>query len=83
MKIVYFASLRRALGREEDIVDPPAEIATIAQLQIWLATLSPQHESAFGQSPKWLAAIDQSYAAPDSQIAGASEIAFFPPVTGG
>jgi molybdopterin synthase sulfur carrier subunit len=83
MKVIYFASLRRAIGRDEEWVDPPSDVTNVAELQNWLIRRSAEHAAAFAAQPRWLAAIDQNYANPDSKIAGAMEIAFFPPVTGG
>jgi molybdopterin synthase sulfur carrier subunit len=49
----------------------------------WLKTRGPEFAHAFERSEVIRAAIDQSHARPDAKIAGAREIAFVPPVTGG
>ncbi|MFO7476995.1 MAG: MoaD/ThiS family protein, partial [Methyloceanibacter sp.] len=49
----------------------------------WLKSRGPEFEHAFARSEVIRAAIDQSHVRHDASIAGAREIAFFPPVTGG
>ena len=49
----------------------------------WLAGRGDEYASAF-ENPKVIrAAIDRAHARPETAIAGAREIAFFPPMTGG
>jgi molybdopterin converting factor subunit 1 len=83
MKILYFAWLRERVGRGEEDVSPPADVVDVAGLVAWLRTRSTGHESAFAHGKLVRCAVDQEFATPDTAIAGASEIAFFPPVTGG
>ena len=53
------------------------------QYVAWLARRDEQYAYAF-ENPKVIrAAIDRSHVRADAKIAGASEIAFFPPMTGG
>ena len=83
MKILYFAWLRTRIGHGEEEIDPPADVRTVGDLIGWLRGRGPGYESAFAQSALIRAAIDQDYATPDRSLAGATEVAFFPPVTGG
>jgi molybdopterin synthase sulfur carrier subunit len=46
-------------------------------------TRGPEFEHAFARSEVIRAAIDLSHVRHDAHLAGAREIAFFPPVTGG
>ena len=64
-------------------VEPPQAVATISDLIAWLKTRGPEFENAFARSEVIRAAIDKSHVRHDAKIAGAREIAFFPPVTGG
>ena len=83
LKLVYFAWVRERVGKAEETVAPPASVATVAQLMQWLGGRGEEYAHAF-QNPKVIrAAIDKSHARPDAAIAGAREIAFFPPMTGG
>lgn len=83
MKLVYFAWVRERIGRPEEIVEPPAGTRTIAELVAWLKTRGEEYAHAFENEGVVRMAIDRVHAKPDSSIAGATEIAFFPPMTGG
>ena len=83
MTILYFAWLKEKIGKDEEVVHPPADVATIEDLINWLTTRGPGYVEAFEDRDVVRAAIDQDFADPDTLIAGASEVAFFPPVTGG
>jgi molybdopterin synthase sulfur carrier subunit len=83
LKLVYFAWVRERIGKAEEELSPPAQIATVAQLIHWLTQRGDEYAHAF-ENPKVIrAAIDRSHVRPDAAIAGAREIAFFPPMTGG
>jgi sulfur-carrier protein len=79
----YFAWIRERIGRSEERLDLPPELATIADLIGWLKGKGPEYEAAFERAEVIRAAIDQAHVTRTTAIAGAREIAFFPPVTGG
>ncbi len=81
--ILYFAWVREAVGAGEERVELPDEIATVADLIDWLGTRSAGHATALADRARLRVAIDQRFAGFDADIAGAREIAIFPPVTGG
>jgi molybdopterin synthase sulfur carrier subunit len=83
VKLVYFAWVRERIGKADEMVDPPSHVATIRDLVIWLKSRDEQYGYAFENEAVVRAAIDQVHAKPDAAIAGAREIAFFPPMTGG
>jgi molybdopterin synthase sulfur carrier subunit len=83
MKIVYFAWLRERLDKTEEDLDVPASVQTIEELMAWLKTRGEEYELAFDNPKVIRAAIDKTHVRPDASIAGAGEIAFFPPMTGG
>ena len=83
IKIVYFAWVRERIGRAEESLAVPQGIATIADLVGWLKTRGPEYAEAFRRGDVVRAAIDRAHVKADTKIAGAREIAFFPPVTGG
>ena len=83
LTMLYFAWVRESVGAGEEIVEPPEEVATGAALLDWLAADSALHAAAFADRARLRAAIDQSFVPLDAPIAGAREIAIFPPVTGG
>ncbi|HXQ83657.1 MAG TPA: molybdopterin converting factor subunit 1 [Xanthobacteraceae bacterium] len=83
MKVRYFAWVRERVGKAEEEIDPPAAVATVGELVGWLARKGEGYAYAF-ENPKVIrAAIDKSHVRADARIAGAAEIAFFPPMTGG
>lgn len=81
--MVYFAWVRERIGVGEEEVSPPATVETIAGLVDWLAQRSDGHANAFADRSRLRAARDQDFVGMDTPIAGAREIALFPPVTGG
>ena len=83
MKIKYFAWVRERVGRAEETLDPPSDVRTVGELIAWLSARGESYAYAF-ETPKVIrAAIDQVHVRPETAIAGAREIAFFPPMTGG
>jgi sulfur-carrier protein len=83
MKLVYFAWVRERVGKAEEEIMPPASVKTVADLIAWLRRRGEEYAHAFEQAKSIRAAIDKSHVQPDTPIAGAREIAFFPPMTGG
>ena len=83
MRLLYFAWVRERVGKAEEQIDPPASVATVADLMAWLAGRNEQYAYAFENAKVIRAAIDHRHARPEAPIAGAREIAFFPPMTGG
>ena len=83
MKLVYFAWVRERVGTGEETVEPPASVVTVADLVDWLAETSPAHAGAFENRARLRAAIDQDFVGLGTPIGRATEIAIFPPVTGG
>lgn len=75
IQVVYFASLREAVGREKDRIEIESPIPA---RQAWV--------KATGQNEmpeKVLIAINHEYASADDLVKPGDELAFFPPVTGG
>jgi sulfur-carrier protein len=83
VKLLYFAWVRERVGKAEEQIDPPAGVATVSELMAWLAGRDEQYAYAFDNAKVIRAAIDHRHVRSDAAIAGASEIAFFPPMTGG
>lgn len=79
----YFAWVREKVGRAEELLTVPPAVTTVEELINWLKTQGPEYERAFERAAVIRAAIDQTHVKPGAAIAGAREIAFFPPVTGG
>ena len=83
IRMLYFAWVRERIGVGEEAVDPPASVTDVAALVEWLATRDDAHAAGFADRAKLRAAVDQAFVGMDAPIAGAREIAIFPPVTGG
>jgi molybdopterin synthase sulfur carrier subunit len=83
VKLLYFAWVRERIGKPAEEVELPAAIATVSDLIVWLSGRGETYAHAF-ENPKVIrAAIDHAHVKGDAVIAGAREIAFFPPMTGG
>jgi sulfur-carrier protein len=83
MKLLYFAWVRERVGVGAEDVELPAEVATVSDVVGWLRTRGPEFAEAFARPELVRAALDKVHVKPAASIAGAHEIAFFPPVTGG
>ena len=83
LKILYFAWVREKTGKAEEIIDLPAGVGTVAELVRYLAGRGPEYAEAFARPEVVRAAIDRRHVKSAASLAGAREVAFFPPVTGG
>jgi molybdopterin synthase sulfur carrier subunit len=83
MRILYFAWVRERVGLGEETLSLPEGIATLRDLAGWLAARGENYAAAFSDLRAIRAALDQNHASLETPIAGAREVAFFPPVTGG
>jgi molybdopterin synthase sulfur carrier subunit len=83
MKACYFAWVRERIGLAEEEISPPAEARTVADVIAWLKGRGDNYAFAFANDKSIRAALDRTHVKQDAAIAGAREIAFFPPMTGG
>ena len=83
MKVRYFAWMKRTVGLADEEVVPPAEVKTVGDLVVWLRARSAGHAEALSEGAAFGAAVDKRTATFDATLAGAHEVAFFPPFTGG
>ena len=79
--VLYFAWLRERIGAPKEQIDTTAE--TVADLVEDLKTRSDAHALAFSDMASVRVAIDQELTEMSAPVAGAREVAFFPPMTGG
>ncbi len=82
MQVLYFAWLRERVGAASEEIDPGGA-ATPRELVDRLSASDPRYAAAFADMAAVRVAVDQEMCDLDTPIAGAREIAFFPPVTGG
>jgi molybdopterin synthase sulfur carrier subunit len=83
LKLRYFAWVRERIGKPEEVLEVPSAVGTVGELMKWLALRGEGYAHAFENPNVIRAAIDRSHVRPDAAIKNASEIAFFPPMTGG
>ncbi len=81
MKVLYFAWLRERIGQPFDEVETQA--VTVADLVAELAAREPRYAAAFADMSAVRVALDQELSDLEAPLAGVSEVAFFPPMTGG
>ncbi|UCV02035.1 molybdopterin converting factor subunit 1 [Dechloromonas denitrificans] len=80
VKILYFASLKEALGMAGESVELPAGVATVGALRDWLVG---RGREKLASAKNLRCAVNQDMAGLDAPVREGDEIAFFPPVTGG
>ncbi len=83
MKLLYFAWIRERVGKPEEDVALPVSVTTVGELIEWLKGRGEEYAHAFDNPKVVRAAIDKVHVRADAKIAGAREIALFPPMTGG
>ena len=83
MRLVYFAWVRERIGLEWEDVAVPATVRTTSELVDWLKTRGPGYELALAEPRALRLAVDKVHAVGDVPLAGAREVAIFPPMTGG
>ncbi len=81
LEILYFAWLRERIGAPGERIDTDAE--TVRDLVAELAARDDWHAAAFADMSAIRCAVDQELVDLDAPLAGAREVAFFPPMTGG
>ena len=83
LKVVYFAWVRERIGKPDEELEVPAEVASVADLVRWLKGRGEEYAYAFENEGVVRAAVDKRHVKLDAPLAGAREVAFFPPMTGG
>ncbi|HWA01225.1 MAG TPA: MoaD/ThiS family protein [Caulobacterales bacterium] len=82
MRILFFGRLGEAAGCNEMNVAPPADVRTVAALRQWLAHTRPELRDHL-DGPGVRVALDRQFCSGDAALAGAAEIAFMSPLSGG
>jgi len=83
VRLIYFAWVRERIGLAEENVNLPAGIETVRDLLTWLKERGEGYAEALRFPDAIRVAIDQEHVRHEERIAGAREIALFPPMTGG
>ncbi len=79
--VLYFAWVRERIGLPKEKVETSA--ATVAGLVEELKAREERYAAAFADLRALRVAVDQELTDFDAPLAGAREVAFFPPMTGG
>ncbi len=82
IRILYFASLREALGVSGEDLDLPAGVATAGALRDAIAARG-EPWAQLARAKNLRCAVNQRMAGFDAPVKAGDEVAFFPPVTGG
>jgi molybdopterin synthase sulfur carrier subunit len=83
-KLVYFAWIRERVGIESEEVSLPEDVVTVGDLLAWLKTRDEAFQEVFLHDGVIRVAVDHEHVDDrETVIAGANEIALFPPMTGG
>lgn len=83
MRLVYFASVREAIGIAEEQREFPPVVMAVHDIVRWLCDQSPVYASAFADTDRLRFALDQNMVTGSAIIGKGKELAIFPPVTGG
>ncbi len=83
VKLIYFAWVRERIGLPEEDVTLPADVTSVRELLLWLRARGEGYEEALKYPDAIRVAINQEHVDHSEPIAGAREIALFPPMTGG
>jgi molybdopterin synthase sulfur carrier subunit len=83
VKLLYFAWIRERVGKPDEDVALPASVTTVGELVEWLRGRGEEYAHAFDNPKVVRAAVDKVHVRAEAKIAGAREIALFPPMTGG
>ncbi|MEM7521599.1 MAG: molybdopterin converting factor subunit 1 [Pseudomonadota bacterium] len=81
MKVLYFAWVRERIGIPMEAVESKA--ATVGDLVDELRAREERYALAFEDLSALRVAVDQKLTDFDASLDGATEVAFFPPMTGG
>ncbi|ESJ15547.1 molybdopterin converting factor subunit 1 [Cupriavidus gilardii] len=83
IELRFFASVREQLGVAQERVELPDTVATVGQVRQWLRDRGGVWQEALAEGRALRMAVDHAVARADTAVADGSEVAFFPPVTGG
>ena len=84
MKLVYFSWIRERIGISEENVSLPDDVKNVSDLFDWLRGRGEEFEGFLEQPEIIRVALDHVHADDrDASLRDVSEIALFPPMTGG
>lgn len=83
IQLKFFASLRESLDLTEMELTVPQEVKTVTDLRAYLIAIDDHWAEALSFKKPIRVAIHQTMVEPETLLEDNTEVAFFPPVTGG
>ena len=83
IELRFFASVREALKVAQESVTVPANVKTVGDVRAFLRERGGIWAEALADNRPLRMAYNQEMTGADTEIEDGSEVAFFPPVTGG
>jgi molybdopterin synthase sulfur carrier subunit len=83
IQLRFFASVREAVGASREALHVPADVTTVGGVRALLVARGGVWAEALGTGRALRMASDQVMCGPETPLQEGSEVAFFPPVTGG
>jgi len=84
MKILYFAWIRERIGYSQEEIALPPEVTTVDTFLTWMKSRGEEFAYALESDALVRVALDQEHCNDMSQsLEKVTEIALFPPMTGG
>ena len=81
IKVLYFAWVRERIGVPYEMLE--TQSGTVMELVEELKQKEERYKVAFSDLSSLKVAVDQELCEFDTELTGALEVAFFPPMTGG
>lgn len=83
ISVRFFASVREALDTSEQKLSVPEGVTTVGAVRALLQARGGKWADALADDKPLRTAFNHVMCSPDTAIEDGSEVAFFPPVTGG
>ncbi|MBC7489247.1 MAG: molybdopterin converting factor subunit 1 [Glaciimonas sp.] len=83
IQLRFFASVREVLNVTQETIELPYTVHTVGDVRAYLRARGGVWEEVLGEGRTLRMACNQIIATVDSPVTDNSEVAFFPPVTGG
>lgn len=80
VRILYFAAVRELVGSDEESVELPREVTTVADFARWVES---RHASLGGRMASVRIARNETFARNDEVLDDGDVLALIPPVAGG
>lgn len=83
IQLRFFASVREALDVTQESITLPAHVTTVGDVRVFLQERGGKWAEVLAEGRSLRMAYNQEMTNAATPIADGSEVAFFPPVTGG